>query len=361
MNADVADALTLERLTKRFPTGGGVRAIDLRVQAGETVALLGPSGAGKSTLLRCVAGLLPLESGRVRVGGRDVTQAAPEARGIAIVVQELALAPHLSARESVAFGLEPRGIPRRERESRADVQLRAHGLGGIAHRRVDALSGGERQRVALLRALAVEPAVLLLDEPLAALDPATRRAWRDALQSVVRTSGVTTLLVTHDHADAFALADRVAVLCDGALVQVATPERLYVAPASDAVAAMIGDAVLLPATFDGTCVQLTLGGTTTALAPLVAPAARGACTAVLRPDALTLAVPSPGAPVGWPGVVIARRFAGATHRYRVAIAGGPELMVAHAGAPIADGSVVHVHACDGHVCVVCPPADDVLK
>lgn len=211
-----------------------LRAFDLRVAlaAGdETVAVVGPSGAGKSTLLRAVAGLVPAQ-GVVEVNGRDWSPLPPERRPVGFVFQDYALFPHLSVRGNVAFG-GPEG----------DL-LERFGIAHLAHARPRELSGGERQRVALARALARRPAVLLLDEPLAALDPHTRDTVRSELRSTLRDLGLPTIVVTHDFVDAAALADRVGVLVDGSLVQIGTAEELIAAPASPFVARFAGGNVL---------------------------------------------------------------------------------------------------------------------
>jgi molybdate transport system ATP-binding protein len=211
-----------------------LRAFELRVAldvAGETVAVVGPSGAGKSTLLRAVAGLTQA-SGYVRVDGEDWSSRPPERRSIGFVFQDYALFPHLSVRGNVAFGGEP-----------GDV-LERLGIAHLAEARPRELSGGERQRVALARALARKPQVLLLDEPLAALDPHTRDTVRVELRATLRELGLPTIVVTHDFVDAAALADRVGVLVDGALVQVGRADELISAPVSPFVARFAGGNVL---------------------------------------------------------------------------------------------------------------------
>jgi len=214
--------------------------VSLSVADGELLAVLGPSGSGKSTLLRVCAGLEAADAGRVLVGGRDVTAAAPSARGLAMVFQSFALFPHLSVEENVGFGLAARGEPRElVRERVREVAGRLE-LDGLLARRPSQLSGGERQRVALARALAGRPRVLLLDEPLSNLDAQLRASARAELRRLHAETGTTMVYVTHDQAEALALGDRVAVLRAGALEQVGTPEAVYDRPATRFVAGFVG-------------------------------------------------------------------------------------------------------------------------
>lgn len=243
-------ALLLEEVHAPFGDAGGrgLRGVSLQVGPGERVALLGPSGAGKTTLLRVVAGLAALEHGRVAVGGRDVTALPPERRGAVYLHQTPVLFPHLTVGENVAFALRVGRAPEAEVAAAVERALAAVRLDGWAARRPFGLSGGERHRVALARAVAARPAVLLLDEPLAALDPSLRAEVRAAIAAAQRESGAALVLVTHDLDDAGALADRVAVLLDGAVAQLDTPARLFTRPASLAVARFLGTFVELRGT-----------------------------------------------------------------------------------------------------------------
>nr|MBA3673006.1 ABC transporter ATP-binding protein [Gemmatimonadaceae bacterium] len=242
-----AGGLELERVTRRYAGNAepSVDDVSLTVAAGELLALVGASGSGKTTTLRIAAGYETPDSGRVLLtdaaGGapRDVTREPPQRRGFGMVFQHYALFPHMRVEENVAFGLEARGVGTAERLTRARAALAGVGLEGKGARQVQALSGGEQQRVALARALVIEPRVLLLDEPLSNLDPTLRQAMRDELRTTLRRSGVTALFVTHDQEDAFAVADRVAMLERGRLLQVGTPEALYHAPATRAVAEFV--------------------------------------------------------------------------------------------------------------------------
>ena len=212
----------------------------ISVLAGHVGAVLGPSGSGKSTLLRLVAGLEPLDAGRVMVAGRDVTRLPAHRRGVGLVFQDHALFPHLDVSANVSFGLVEAGWARPQREARVSELLEDFGLGALANRRVDALSGGERQRVALARALAPRPAVLLLDEPLASLDRGLRERLADDLSQRLRQPDLASVLVTHDLDEAATVADMVLLLRDGRVVQSGTPSALVRDPADAWVARFVG-------------------------------------------------------------------------------------------------------------------------
>ena len=318
-----AGALSLDRLTRRYPGSSqpAVHELSLDVRAGELLALVGASGSGKSTTLRMIAGSEAPDSGRVLIDGEDITHRPPQQRDFGMVYQHYALFPHLTVAENVAFGLEARKVARRERQARAEAALATVGLSGAGPRPVQTLSGGEQQRVALARALVIEPRLLLLDEPLSNLDPALRRSTREELRATLHRLGVTAVFVTHDQEDAFAVADRIAILREGRLLQVGTPEDLYDSPRSRDVAQFIGRATLLPARFDGSNAAIAVGGRTMTV-PARADGAIARDTpvlAVLRPDAITL---STDASNGWPGTIVSRRFAGTSVVYRVEMEGG---------------------------------------
>ena len=353
-------ALRLDRLTRTYPGAArpAVDALSLDLRAGELLALVGASGSGKSTTLRAVAGYELPEAGRVLLtdasgAEREITRLPPERRGFGMVFQHYALFPHLSVEDNVAFGLEARGVRRAERRARARDALAGVGLAGAGPRPVQALSGGEQQRVALARALVIEPPVLLLDEPLSNLDPALRTSTRTELRRMLTARGVTALFVTHDQEDAFAVADRVAILQHGRLLQAGTPEDLYDAPASRAVAAFIGHGVLVAARPAGACAEITLGGATRLVPAAAAPATettpgRG-WSAVLRPEHLALGPAD--APDAWPGRVRARRFAGGTSVYDVAC-GDVLLNVATPDRSAREGDSVGVRVARGPVALV---------
>jgi len=224
--------------------------LSLEVAPGELVTLLGASGSGKTTLLSVIAGLLRQSSGSVHIGGCEVSRLPPEARDVGMVFQSYALFPHLSVAENVAFPLRARRVGAAERRRRVAETLELVQLGGYGSRPVSRLSGGQQQRVALARALVFRPRLLLLDEPLAALDEGLRRTLREELRRIQAEIGVTTVAVTHDQDEAMGMSDRVGVLHGGRIVQVGTPEELYRRPASLYVAGFLGEATLL-AVVDG--------------------------------------------------------------------------------------------------------------
>jgi len=229
--------IKIERVSKRFSDYPALDGVSLEIAGGEFVALLGPSGSGKTTLLRILAGLEIPESGRVFFGDRDVTDTPAAKRGIGFVFQHYALFGHMTVAQNIAFGLSV--MPRRQRPSTSEIKRRVeHLLGlvqlpGLGERYPSQLSGGQRQRVALARALAREPEILLLDEPFGALDAKVRRELRGALRTIHEELGVTSVFVTHDQEEAFALADRVAILNAGKIEQFATAAAIKVHPATD--------------------------------------------------------------------------------------------------------------------------------
>ena len=248
--------ISIEHVTKLYGGRVGNAAaalndVSLAVRPGELLALLGPSGSGKTTLLRAIAGLETIESGRIRLDGEDATTVPARERRIGFVFQHYALFRHMTVFENVAFGLRarPRALrpPEREIAERVMALLEMVQLGAFAQRRPAALSGGQRQRVALARALAIEPRVLLLDEPFGALDAKVRRDLRRWLRELHERLGLTTLFVTHDQEEALELADRVAILNAGRIEQVGTPAEVYDRPATPFVAEFLGDAVRVPA------------------------------------------------------------------------------------------------------------------
>ena len=243
--------LIIDRVTKAF---GAFRALDqvsLDVSDGEFMAILGPSGCGKTTLLRQVAGFDKLDEGRIVIGEMVVStptqHVPPERRRIGIVFQSYALWPHMTVAENVAYGLTVAGVREPERTRRVDAALALVELGGYAERRPSLLSGGQRQRVALARCLVTEPSLVLLDEPLANLDVHLRASMEDEFARFHARTGTTMVYITHDQAEAMALADRIAVIDSGRLLQVATPSQLYREPADATVAAFIGEGMVVPA------------------------------------------------------------------------------------------------------------------
>jgi putative spermidine/putrescine transport system ATP-binding protein len=266
---------------------GKVRALDgltLRIEPGELVALLGPSGCGKTTALRILAGLDQPTLGEVLLAGRDITGVPANKRDMGMVFQAYSLFPHLTVTDNVAFGLRLRGVDRGRRRSRALEVLDLVGLAEHANRYAHQLSGGQQQRVALARALAIEPSVLLLDEPLSALDAKVRVQLRDEIRRVQLEVGTTTLFVTHDQEEALAVADRVGVMKDGRLEQLASPAELYAHPATPFVAEFVGLSNRLPGEVSGDQVHV-LGATLPLLRGSIT---SGTGTAMVRPEALSL-------------------------------------------------------------------------
>jgi ABC-type Fe3+/spermidine/putrescine transport system ATPase subunit len=298
-----AASVEIDSVLLAFDGDPVLRGLSLEVRPGEVMALLGPSGCGKTTLLRVVAGLEEPEAGEVRMSGRLLTSpgkvVAPEKRDVAMVFQDWALFPHMTVAENVGFGL-----PRGQRRSSPLIArtLDLVGLGGLGERMPESLSGGQQQRVALGRALAQRPAVLLLDEPFSNLDPTLRGRVRSDVKEVLREVGVTTVLVTHDRDEAFVLGDRVAVMRDGAISQVDTPEALYLRPRDEWVADFVGE--LNGARRAGSREPLRGAGEGRG-----APRAAAARTGLggRGPDGRRRAGRVPRAPDGLPGAVFERR------------------------------------------------------
>ncbi|MFC5217399.1 ABC transporter ATP-binding protein [Streptomyces coerulescens] len=290
-------------------------SLDLTVEPGEVMALLGPSGSGKTTALRAVAGFVRPASGRVFLGGRDVTDLPPYARGIGMVVQQYALFPHMRVEENVAFGLKAQRVPRGEIRGRVAETLEMTGMAGYARRYPRELSGGQQQRVAIARALAIRPGVLLLDEPLSALDARLRSGMLAELARLHRElPEVTMLYVTHDQVEALTLADRIAVMDSARLRACGTPRELYRSPADEFTACFVGNANLLPVTvgsggvaFGGGELKVDTGG--------VAPGARA--TLCVRPHLVGLG----DGPNRLAGTVSEIQWRGATHRLYVEVDG----------------------------------------
>jgi sulfate transport system ATP-binding protein len=244
-------SIEVRDVSKRFGSFQALDAVSVEVEDGSLTALLGPSGSGKSTLLRIVAGLERPDAGEVRLGGEDATALAPQRRGVGFVFQHYAAFKHMTVRENVAFGLKVRKRPKGEIRHRVDELLELVQLQGFGHRYPAQLSGGQRQRMALARALAPEPKVLLLDEPFGALDARVRAELRGWLRRLHDEAHTTTVLVTHDQEEAMEVADRVVVMNDGRVEQAAPPRVLYDAPASEFVMRFVGEAVR----FGGTLVR----------------------------------------------------------------------------------------------------------
>jgi len=300
-----------------------LRDIDLVIEPGEFFALLGPSGSGKSTLLRVIAGFAFPQSGQVLLDGQDISRVPPWERNIGMVFQNYALWPHMTVSQNVAFGLEERKLPRAEIERRVADALDLVGLRELAARRPSQLSGGQQQRIALARTIAIEPKVLLLDEPLSNLDAKLRVHMRTELLALQRKLGVTTIFVTHDQEEALSIADRVAVLDQGVIQQVGTPTELYDSPANRFIATFVGTVNLLGGTLEQADGVMVFRSDILGTIRLAAAAARpGPAQIAIRPHAIHLAARGAAgdASLVWAeGSVTQREFLGEFVRYTVKI------------------------------------------
>lgn len=283
--------LVVQGLSKRYPGAAApaLDRLDLTIESGSLTALLGPSGCGKTTVLKLIAGLLSTDAGDIRLDDASIRDIAPERRGVAMVFQNPLLFPHLTVAGNVGFGLKMRGLDAADIAARVGEMLARVRLDGLGQRRPAQLSGGQQQRAALARALVLQPKLLLLDEPLSSLDAGLRDEMRDLIRSLQRETGITTLIVTHDQAEAVALSDRIALLLEGRLAQHANPQDFYRRPATEAVARFFGGVNFLVGRVKGAQFLGPFG----ALA-LADTAANGPATLTIRPEAILLG-PGPNA------------------------------------------------------------------
>jgi len=336
-------AVTVEAISLSYGDHAVLKDVSLQVKPGEFFAFLGPSGCGKTTLLRLIAGFNTAQQGRILIGDRDVTDLRPWQRDVGLVFQNYALWPHMTVMQNVAFGLEERRLPRVEIKQRAGEMLELVGLSALADRRPSQLSGGQQQRVALARTLAVRPRVLLLDEPLSNLDAKMRVQVRRELRDLQRRLGITAIFVTHDQEEANTVCDRIAVMNDGRVQQVAAPMDLFAHPANLFVANFLGTTNQIAGHVDGAVYRLADGQ-----ALPVPPGTRPEATLVLRPQDIVL-VGSATAPVDGSirlaGRVADHEFLGNTIRYRVVTELGDlqiDVLITVTATPRKIGEMVHL-------------------
>ncbi|GHB10948.1 ABC transporter ATP-binding protein [Salinicola rhizosphaerae] len=328
-NASVRDAsaITLRNLHKRF-SGDAIAldGVDLEIRAGEFFTLLGPSGCGKTTLLRLLAGLEAPNEGSLTIGGKDVTETPPHLRSVNTVFQSYALFPHLSVHDNIAFGLRMKGIPAAERERRVQEIADFIKLGSLLERRVNQLSGGQRQRIALARALVCEPDVLLLDEPLSALDAGLRTQLQVELQRTQKRLGMTFVFVTHDQDEAMVMSDRIAVLDSGIIQQVGPPHEVYERPINAFVARFMGHVNLFDIQGIHDVTVTTALGELAMEAPLQ-PGKHGGVM-LIRQEVIELGPTVSEGYNGLDGVVKERHYRGSRIEYRLEVNGQPLMATA---------------------------------
>ncbi len=317
---DQGTSVSLRGLTRIFGSTKALDTMSLEIAPGELVALLGPSGCGKTTALRIVAGFEYADSGQVLIDGRDVSGVPAAKRDMGMVFQSYSLFPNMTALDNVAFGLRMRRVAAAGRRKKAAELLDMVGLAAQARQYPHQMSGGQQQRVALARALAIEPRVLLLDEPLSALDAKVRLQLREQIRTLQQRLGTTTLFVTHDQEEALSMSDRVGVMRAGRLEQVDTPDELYSRPATAFVAEFVGTMNRLPGELADGGAAVTVIGTTVPVQP--GGPASGPVDALVRPENLTVTASPDG-----DGIVTVRTFLGAVTRLTVRLSGDTEVVV----------------------------------
>ncbi len=319
-------AVELTDVTKSFAAHRALDGVNLTVAPGEFIALLGPSGCGKTTALRALAGLESIDSGSIHIDSRDATDHPANKRDLGMVFQSYSLFPHMTAAENVEFGLRMRKVGAADRRRRAAAALEMVGLSGHLERYAHEQSGGQQQRVALARALVTEPRVLLLDEPLSALDAKVRVQLRDEIRRIQTELGITTIFVTHDQEEALAVADRVAVMRDGRIEQIGTPEELYRQPATAFVAQFVGLSNRVDGTIEGETVMV-LGQRLPLLRPASTP--DGAATVLIRPEDISLSAADSTNTDLLRGRVLSSSFLGSLRRSQIQLPDGTVLAVQH--------------------------------
>ncbi len=315
--------VTLDRVSKQYGDVPAVRDVSLTVEEGTFVSLLGPSGSGKTTLLRLIAGFLAPDQGDIWLGDRRVNAVPPHRRNIGMVFQQYALFPHLTVFDNVGFGLDMRGIARTEAATRIRETLALVKLEGLEHRYPRELSGGQQQRVALGRSIAIKPALLLLDEPLSALDRKLRAEMQIELRQLQQVLGITTLYVTHDQEEALTLSDRIAILQDGVVAQVGTPREVYERPASVFVAGFMGTANVFEGIVEaeGAGLHVRSGSLALPIPSAGGPEPGSTIRVAVRPERVRVERSAPAGAPAIPGQVVSAVYLGAATHYHVEVAG----------------------------------------
>ena len=360
--------LRIEAVVKKFGAFRAVDRLSLDIRAGEFFALLGPSGCGKTTLLRMLAGFETPDEGRILLDGKDIAQVLPHERPVNMMFQNYALFPHLSVRDNIAFGLKRASLPRPEIDARVAELVTLVKLDGLEKRKPDQLSGGQKQRVALARSLARRPQVLLLDEPLAALDKKLRESTQLELMELQRRLGMTFIIVTHDQEEAMTMASRIGVMDAGRLEQVATPRELYEAPASRWIAEFVGDVNIIEGQVESTTAhRVTIStrdaGTLVVAEPRTAPA-KTLVSVAIRPEKIKLSRRSPASDSGnagainrLEGVVTGVSYLGGLTTYTVRLDAGAVLRSSMANTARLD---VHAYSAGQRVTAWFTPDDGVV-
>jgi ABC-type Fe3+/spermidine/putrescine transport system ATPase subunit len=311
----------LRGISKRYGDVSAVKHLDLDIRRNDFLAILGPSGCGKTTLLRIIGGFVAPTTGSVEIDGKDVTHWGPEKRPTNTVFQGYGLFPHMSVRQNIAYGLKTARRPKTEIQQRVERAIALVRLEEFVHRSIDQLSGGQQQRVSLARALIMEPQVLLLDEPLAALDLKLRQAMQEELRRIHRQIGGTFVFVTHDQGEALGLANRIAVMDQGEIVQEGGPEEIYSAPKTRFVSTFIGEANIFTGNRKQGAVHLDAGATVTA------PGTDGPLTAVIRPEAMQISRSRLSTDVELDGTLVDIIYLGGFVKYVVALRSGQRVAV----------------------------------
>jgi iron(III) transport system ATP-binding protein len=325
MNAHRPGSVVFQNIRKQFGAFTAIHDLSISIEPGTLVTLLGPSGCGKTTTLRMLAGLEHPSSGRIIIGGKDVTMLPANERDVSMVFQSYALFPHMTSLDNVAYGLESSGLKKKEAREKAEDGLKLVGLAGMGQRLPAELSGGQQQRVAVARALVLEPQVLLLDEPLSNLDARLRRSVRTEIRDLQQRLGFTAVYVTHDQDEALAVSDRIIIMKDGVIAQEGTPRDLYEAPASAFIADFMGEANVMPCeviSVEGADATIRIAGLEHKVPSRNA--RLGAAKLAVRPNSITLE-PATGAP--FPGRITHAAYLGDHIEYEVETARGSLFVV----------------------------------